>query len=59
MFICLNVILIFVIGIFIFVSKCFIDGICVVALAPIARTISGATVEIDGLSTFGHRVKQP
>jgi hypothetical protein len=30
-----------------------------VALAPIARTISGATVEIDGLSTFGHRVKQP
>ena len=43
MFICLNVFLIFVIGILSFVSKLFIDGIFVVALAPTARTISGAT----------------
>ena len=43
MFICLNLFLIFAIGILSFVSKLFIDGICVVALAPTTRTISGAT----------------
>jgi hypothetical protein len=43
MFICLNVFLIYVIGNFsFFSSKIFIDGICVVALAPVVRTMSGA-----------------
>jgi hypothetical protein len=43
MFICLNVFLIFVTMIFSFLSKFFIDKMCGVALAPAARTISGAT----------------
>ena len=43
MFICLNVIFIFAMGIFSFVSKLFIDGICFVALALATRTISGVT----------------
>ena len=42
MFICLSVFLIFAIGILRFVSKLFIDGLCVVDLAPATRTISGA-----------------
>lgn len=44
MLIDLNMFFIFVIGIFNFVSKFFIDGICVVAFALAARTISGATI---------------
>ena len=43
MFTCLNVSLIFVMEIFSFVSKLFIDGICVVALAHATMPISGAT----------------
>ena len=41
--ICLNVILIFMIGSLSFVSKFFIDGMCVVALAHVTSTTSGAT----------------
>ena len=41
--ICLNIFLTFAIGILSFVSKLFIDGICVEALAPTSRTVSGAT----------------
>lgn len=37
----LNVLLIFVIGIFNFASKILNDGICVVALAPAVKTMSG------------------
>ena len=44
--ICLNVFLIVVIGSFSFVSKPFIDGMCVVALAPTTRTMSGATFHL-------------
>lgn len=33
----------FVIGIFSFVSKFFIDGVCVVAIAHATKTMSGAT----------------
>jgi hypothetical protein len=43
-FICLNVLLIFVIGIVGFVSKLFIDGMCVVALAPTTKIIIWAMV---------------
>lgn len=43
MLICLNVFLIFVTKILTFVSKFFIDGTCVVALAHVARTMSEAT----------------
>jgi hypothetical protein len=43
MLICLNALLIFVIRIFNFVSKNLNDGICVVALAPATRTMSGTT----------------
>lgn len=43
--ICLNVFLIFVTRILTFVSKFFIDGTCVVALAHVARTMSGATFQ--------------
>lgn len=38
MLICLNVFLIFVLGSLSLVSKLFIDGMCVVALAPAAKT---------------------
>ena len=41
MLIDLNMLFIFVIGIFNFVSKFFIDGICVVAFALATKTISG------------------
>ena len=41
--ICLNVFFIFVVGIFSFDSSSFIEGMRVVALAPAASTISGAT----------------
>jgi hypothetical protein len=44
MLICLNVLLIFIIGSFI--SKLFIDGMCVVALAPATKTMSGATFHL-------------
>ena len=43
MLICLNVFLIFMTGSLSFVSNFFIDGMCVVALAYAAKTISGAT----------------
>lgn len=43
-FICLNVLLVFVIGIFGFASKLFIDGMCVVALAPMIKIIIWAMV---------------
>ena len=41
--ICLNVCLICVVGSLSFVSSSVIDGMCVVALAPEASTMSGAT----------------
>ena len=43
MLICLNVFLFFMIGSLRFVSKIFIDGTCVVALAPATKTINEAT----------------
>ena len=45
MLICLNVSLIFVIGSLSVVSCIFIDGICVVTLAPVTNTMSGATFQ--------------
>ena len=45
MLICLNVFLIFVIGSVNVVSSFFIDGICVVPLAPATSTMSGATFQ--------------
>ena len=45
MLICLNVFLIFEIGSVNVVSSFFIDGICVVSLAPAASTMSGATFQ--------------
>ena len=42
--ICLNVLLIFVVGNFILISKLFINGICVMALALATKTVSGATL---------------
>ena len=45
MLICLNMFFIFVIGILNDVSKFFIDGICVVPLAPTTNTMSGATFQ--------------
>ena len=45
MLICLNMFLIFVIGIVSVVSNFFIDGICVVPLAPTTSTMSGATFQ--------------
>ena len=45
MLICLNVFLIFVIGIVNDVSCFFIDGICVVPLAPATSTMGGATFQ--------------
>ena len=45
MLICLNVFLIFLIGIVNVLSSFFIDGICVVPLAPAASTMSGATFQ--------------
>jgi hypothetical protein len=45
MLICLNVSLIFVIGSLSVVSSFFIDGICVVLLAPATNTMSGATFQ--------------
>ena len=45
MLICLNVLLIFVVGSLNLVSSAFIDGMCVVALAPAAITMSGATFQ--------------
>jgi hypothetical protein len=45
MLICLNVFLIFVIGSASVVSSFFIDGICVVPLAPATSTMSGATFQ--------------
>ena len=41
--ICLNVFLIFVIGSSSIFSRFFIDGMCVVPLAPATNTMSGAT----------------
>ena len=41
--ICLNVFLVFMIGSLSFVSRFFIDGMCVVALAHATSTMSGAT----------------
>jgi hypothetical protein len=43
MLICLNVLLIFMIGSLSIVSKFFIDGMCVMALAFATNTMSGAT----------------
>jgi ABC-type amino acid transport system permease subunit len=43
MFICLNVFMILVVGILSFDSSSFIEGIWIMALAPMASTISGAT----------------
>ena len=45
MLICLNVLLIFMIGSVNIVSKFFIDGICVVPLAPVANTTSGVNFQ--------------
>ena len=45
MLICLNVLLIFVVGSLNLVSSAFIDGMCVVALAHVAITMSGATFQ--------------
>ena len=45
MLICLNVLLILVIGSVNVVSSFFIDGICVVPLAPAASTMSEATFQ--------------
>ena len=42
--ICLNRLLIFVIGSFSIASKLFIDGMCVVAFAPATKTMNGATM---------------
>jgi hypothetical protein len=39
--ICLNKLLIFVIGSFSFASKLFIDGICVVDFMPATKTMNG------------------
>lgn len=44
MFICLNMLLIFVIGIFSFTSNLFIDGMCVVSLAPETKIMIWALV---------------
>ena len=43
MLICLNVLLIFMIGRLNIVSSLFIDGMCVVAFAHVTNTMSGAT----------------
>ena len=43
MLICLNVLLIFMIGSLSILFSLFIDGMCVVALAPAANTMSGVT----------------
>jgi hypothetical protein len=43
MLICLNILLILMIGSLSIVSKFFIDGMCVVALAFATNTMSGAT----------------
>ena len=45
MLICLNVLLIFMVGSLNLVSSAFIDGMCVVALAHVAITMSGATFQ--------------
>ena len=45
MLICLNVFFIFVIGSLSVVSSFFIDGMCVVPLAPASNTMSGATFQ--------------
>ena len=45
MLICLNVLLVCVIGSVSVVSNFFIDGICVVPLAPATSTMSGATFQ--------------
>ena len=42
MLICLKVLLIFIIESLLLVSKLFINGMCVVALAPATKTMSGA-----------------
>ena len=44
MLICLNVLLIFVMGSFNFVSNLFMDGTCVVARALATKTMSKATI---------------
>jgi hypothetical protein len=46
MLICLKVLLIFIIESLGLVSKLFIDGMCVVALAPATKTMSGATFHL-------------
>ena len=45
MLICLNMFLIFVIGIVNVVSNLYIDGVCVVNLAPATSIMSGATFQ--------------
>ena len=52
MLICLNVFLIFVIGILNVVSNSFIDGICVVPLALVTSTMSGATFQPFAMMSF-------
>ena len=45
MLICWNVFFIFMRGSLNFVSRFFIDGMCVVALAPATSTMSGASAQ--------------
>ena len=45
MLICWNVVFIFMIGSWSIVSRFFIDGICVVALAPAISIVNGATFQ--------------
>ena len=52
MLICLNVFLIFVIGSVSVVSSFFIDGICVVPLAHVTITMSGATFQPFAVMLF-------
>ena len=52
MLICLNMFFIFVIGILNDVSKFFIDGMCVVPLAPATNTMSGATFQPFTVMSF-------
>ena len=52
MLICLNVFLIFVIGSVNVVSNLFVDGICVVPLAPTTGTMSGATFQLFVVMLF-------
>ena len=44
-FISLNVCLIYVLGMLNLLTKCFIEGVCVVPLAPAVMTMSGSTFQ--------------